>query len=80
MTVNRQYALEHFEELCDRAEHGEEIVLERPGHASIALIPKPRFAQQSAHDAIEAIRESMRDRPPLQGVTIRELIDEGRRY
>ena len=31
MTISRAYALEHFDEICERAENGEEIVLQRPG-------------------------------------------------
>lgn len=82
MTISRDYALEHFDEICERAENGEEIVLERPGKTGLALVPRPRPAEgkKTPAEAAEAIRRMMQARKPLEGITIRELIDEGRRY
>ena len=81
MKISRAYALEHFDEICERAENGEEIVLEIPGKAKLKLVPQADEKQGgSSSEAVASMLEFMRSRPPLEGVTIRELIDEGRRY
>ena len=81
MTITRQYALEHFDEFCDRAERGEEIVLKRPGHPGLTLAPKPQEQGGSSPEAVEAMREFMRAQPRIEGrINYRKLIEEGRRY
>lgn len=81
MTISRTYALEHFDEICERAENGEEIVLERPGKAGLKLVTQPDEKQGgSSAEAVASMLEFMRSRPRLEGITIRELIEEGRRY
>ncbi len=81
MTISRAYALEHFDEICERAENGEEIVLERPGKAGLTLVPHAEERRGgSSPEAVASMLEFMRSRPRLEGVTIRELIEEGRRY
>ena len=82
MTISRAYALEHFDEICERAENGEEIVLDSPGKPQLKLVPQLQEEKQggSSAEAVASMLEFMHSRPPLEGVTIRELINEGRRY
>jgi hypothetical protein len=81
MTISRAYALEHFDEICERAENGEEIVLERPGKTGLALVPradKPKGG--STPEAVKAMLEFMDSQPKYPGrIDYRALINEGRR-
>ena len=82
MTISRAYALEHFDEICERAENGEEILLERPGKAGLALVPRPAAAPtRTADEAVESIRRHMQSQPRYEGkIDYRALINEGRRF
>lgn len=65
--------------LLDLAEKGEEIIITRHGKqvARLGPIQKP-FDRQAARQAVEDIKRMSRG-VNLAGITIRELIDEGRR-
>ena len=68
-------------ELLDRAEAGEQIVITRSGRAIARLmppIPAAGVGQAGAHAAADAIR-TLREGARLGGLTIRDLITEGRR-
>jgi len=41
MTVNAQYAAEHFEDLASAADKGEQIEIERPGKPTLVLVSRP---------------------------------------
>ena len=83
MTISRAYALEHFDEICERAENGEEIVLERPGKPGLTLVPRPAEQHQSGSSP-EAVRDMlnfMDSQPKYPGrIDYRALINEGRRF
>ncbi len=65
--------------LLDWVEHGEEIVITRRGKAVARLVPNlPGFDRDAARAAARDILEMSRGMT-LDGLTIRELIDEGRR-
>ena len=66
-------------ELLDLAESGEEIIITRHGRqvARLGPIQKP-FDREAARQAVEDIMR-MSKGMKLGGITIRELIDEGRR-
>jgi prevent-host-death family protein len=68
----------HFSELVARAEQGEIIIVTRNGRpvAQIGPITPDRGAKLTAAAAVEALLASHHR---LEGVTIRELIDDGRR-
>jgi prevent-host-death family protein len=64
--------------LLDRVEAGEEIVITRRGKPVARLVPEASKVDRSrALAAAERIKN--RAKIPLDGITIRELIDEGRR-
>lgn len=72
--------------LLDLVERGEEVTITRHGKPVAKLVApatsetqqqKP-FDKEAARAAVEAIRE-MRKGVTLGGISIRELIDEGRR-
>ena len=73
-----------FSELLARAEAGEEIVIRRHGRAVAKLVPAERPAltpaeRRKAHEDWIAYRDAHRITLG-PGVTIRDLIDEGRRF
>jgi len=68
--------------LLERVTRGEKILITRHGQPVAMLVPPPRKAPQDVRQIVQAMLE-FRDRegPILGGkTTIRELIDEGRRF
>lgn len=66
-------------QLLDLIEHGEEVVITRHGKAVARLVPpKAAFNRAEARDAAEQIRR-MSKGVTLGGISVKELIDEGRR-
>ena len=69
----------HLNELLQRASKGETIRITRRGVPVAKLIPPDDGEKEDARNLIEAIRQ-LRKGATLGKTTIRELIDEGRRY
>ena len=78
-TIGAFEAKNKLAELLDLAENGEEIIITRHGKqvARLGPIQKP-FDREAARQAAEDILK-MSKGVKLDGITIRELIDEGRR-
>jgi len=64
--------------LLDEVEQGETITITRYGRPIARLVPL-RGRRRTVAEAIEAMRE-FRKGNRLDGLTIRELIEEGRRH
>ena len=64
--------------LLDEVERGESVTITRHGRPVARLVPIGG-RRRSVREAIEAI-EAFRESHTLDGVTIRELIEEGRRH
>ena len=65
--------------LLDRVAHGEEITITRHGVPAAVLVPPPGKRRMQTREAIADIRK-LRKGNKLNGVSIRELIEEGRRF
>ena len=66
--------------LLDWVERGEEITITRRGRAVARLVPASgSFDREKARRAVEGLLEAGRGVTLGPGLTIRELIDEGRR-
>lgn len=65
-----------FSRLLDEVERGETITITRYGRPVACLMPVG--GRRGVAEAIDALRESRKGNR-LEGVTVRELIDEGRR-
>ena len=80
--VGAYEAKTHLPQPLDRVEHGETSVITRYGKPVAKLVPAS--AQKVRPDIPQAINEMLdfRDQhgPRLQGLRVRELIEEGRRY
>jgi prevent-host-death family protein len=71
----------HFSELLDRVAKGSTVLITRRGKPAALLMPPPAEANK---DVAEVVKEMLafRDRegPTLGSLTVRELIEEGRRF
>jgi prevent-host-death family protein len=72
----------HLSQLLDRVERGERIVITRNGKPVADLVPHDDAADPTLRRRAKAVKELLRfKRIKLpKGVTIRDLINEGRRY
>lgn len=77
-TIRAEVAKTQFDELLKDAENGEIVILTRQGQPVAQLGP----VNDEISDAVAAMEEIHRFRrtfrPMLDGITIRELIEEGR--
>ncbi len=79
LSVGAYEAKTHLPRLLDRVAKGETITITKHGVPIAMLVPAPEARQKNIHEVIAAFRELRRGRT-LGGITIRELIDEGRRF
>lgn len=75
-TVGIFEAKTHFSALVEEAREGHTITVTRNGEPVAQIVPMP----ERRSDATEAMRRILSTRAKLNGMTIRELIEEGRRY
>lgn len=69
-----------IQSLLDRVERGEEVTITRQGKPVARLVPVcAPFDRAQAKAAADGLRE-LGAKLHLNGLTIRELIEEGRRY
>jgi prevent-host-death family protein len=78
-TVGTFEAKTHLNELLQRVSKGESIRITRRGVPVAKLVPDDEAETRDIGKIIREIRE-IRQGISLGGLTIRELIDEGRRY
>ncbi len=72
-------ARNNFSALVERAERGEEVTITRHGKPVARLVPVHDVERaREAGARIRALRDSL-PKDTLKGVTIRQLIEEGRR-
>ena len=78
--VGAYYAKTHLAQLLDRVERGERVTITRHGKPVAELRPPEGAPQMTPEEAIAGLRD-FRSRHPLgPGLTIRQMIDEGRRF
>ncbi len=78
-SVGAYEAKTHLPQLLDRVARGEEIQITRNGRPVARLVPEPSGEASDVREVIRQIREFRKGRKLGKGVSIRELIDEGRR-
>jgi prevent-host-death family protein len=78
-TVGAYEAKTHLSALLDRVERGERVTITRHGRAVAVLAPPPGVPDRTAAEAVAALLELRRGRRLGTGLSIRDLIDEGRR-
>lgn len=77
-TVGAFEAKTHLSRLLDKVEKGEKITITRHGAPVAQLVPVETEEKPDVKKVIEEIRE-LRKGVTLGGLSIREMIDEGRR-
>lgn len=77
-TVGLFEAKQKLSELVERASEGEQIGITRRGKLAAVIGPaRPELSMEEAFAQIDRIRSKVRPLP--KGVTIKDLIEEGRR-
>lgn len=79
MEVGAYEAKTKLSALLDRVERGEHISISRYGRVVAVLSPPPGGVERTVGEAIDAILELRRGRALGDGLTVRDLIDAGRR-
>ena len=79
MTVGVFEAKQKLSQLITRASRGEEIVITRRGKEQARLVPMPAERSRTLKEIFDAIRSRPRIKLP-RGVSIKALIEEGRRF
>jgi prevent-host-death family protein len=77
-TVGSYEAKTHLPRLLDEVEKGERITITKHGRPVAVLIPPGSGGSTNADEILQRIRELRRGNR-LNGLSIRALIDEGRR-
>jgi prevent-host-death family protein len=72
-------AEKRLEELVDRVEKGESVTITREGVAVADLVPAPVVQSRDRAEVIQDLLEFGQGRG-LAGSSIREMIDDGRRF
>ncbi|HEY6292555.1 MAG TPA: type II toxin-antitoxin system prevent-host-death family antitoxin [Terriglobia bacterium] len=69
----------HLSALVERVARGEEIAITKHGHPVARLVPMGPRGKKDPKQVAEAIR-ALRKGIKLEGVTVAELIKQGRRF
>jgi prevent-host-death family protein len=78
ITVGAYEAKTHLSELLDKVVGGERVTITRHGVPVATLVPAGS-GKMSVDDAVDRLAEFGRGKS-LGGLTVREMIEEGRRY
>jgi prevent-host-death family protein len=72
----------HLSELLDHVAKGKKVLITRRGKPAALISPPPKQDQQDVRQVVqEMLAFRNREGPTLDGkVTVRELIEEGRRF
>jgi len=79
-TVGAFEAKNHLSELLERARNGERITITKRGVPAAMLVPIESRETMRPAEAVSRLKELRRTLRPMDRTTIRDLIDEGRRY
>jgi prevent-host-death family protein len=80
-SVGSYEAKTHLPQLLERVAKGEKILITKHGQPVAMLVPPPQPTKRDVKQIVKEMLE-FRDRegPTLGDITVRELIEEGRRY
>lgn len=78
-TVGAYEAKTHLAQLLDEVERGDTVTITRLGAPVAMLVPTDEARRRNARDAVENLRR-LRAGVTLGGLSLREMIEEGRRY
>lgn len=78
-TVGSYEAKTHLSRLLDEVARGEEVTITKHGVPVAVLVPPAGKARRSAREVIEELKEFRKGVTLGEDLTIRQLIEEGRR-
>lgn len=78
-TVGAYEAKTHLPSLLEKVTRGEKITITKHGVPIAMIVPVEGAVKPDVNSTVEAIREFRRGRK-LKGISIREMIEEGRRF
>jgi len=78
-TVGAYEAKTHLAALLDEVERGERVTITRHGRPVAVLMPPSGLPGRTAEEAVAGLKEFRRGRRLGAGLSVRDLIDEGRR-
>lgn len=70
----------HFSELLDQVARGKRILITRRGRPAAMLIPPPSESTKDVKQVIAEMKALRRGNTLGKGLSIRRLIEEGRRF
>ena len=79
-SISYYEARTHFSELLDQVARGKRILITRRGRPAALLTPPPEEARKDVKQVIREMKALRRGNTLGKGVTIRDLIEEGRRF
>ena len=79
-SVGSYEAKTHLPRLLKRVARGERITITRNGKPVAMLVPPPKAEQPDVEQVIERILEHRKGRTLGDDLTLRDLIEEGRRF
>lgn len=79
-TIGSYEAKTHLPALLERVQKGERITITKHGVPIAVLAPIEPQPRRSREDAIETMRAFGRGRSLPEGMTLKDMIEEGRRY
>jgi prevent-host-death family protein len=77
-TVGLFEAKQKLSKLVEQAEEGERIGITRRGKLAAYIVPAKSKSARTAKEIFEDIEKGRKRTKPLKGVTIKEMIEEGR--
>ena len=79
LEVGSYEAKTNLPRLLDRVQHGELITITRHGKPVARLVPVEEFDRRKVTDAVEGIKQLRKGNRLGDELTVRQLIEEGRR-
>ena len=78
-TIGAFEAKNRLSELLQLVENGQEVTITRHGKPVARLVPADDVGRDKVKEALEWLKRTRKERK-LDGLTIKELISEGRKY
>lgn len=78
-SVGSHEAKTQLPQLLERVARGERITITRHGVPVAVLVPAPSAEKPDVRAAVEAMKQFRQGRS-LAGLTVREMVEEGRRF
>lgn len=79
-TIGSFEAKTHLPQLLERVSRGEKIFITRHGKPTAMLVPALTETTKNVHDVLNEMKALRRGNVLGKGLSIRDLIEEGRRF